>query len=405
MLNDERTIDANGHAKMTIVLGMLVALLEGVDFQIIGVVAPVLIKTLGFSPQQIGELFSSSLVGLAIGSLIGGKLADQIGRKPTLVGAILVMGAFTLGAAATDNFMSLLVMRFLTGVGLGGALPNMIALVSEAVHQKRRTFFVAIISCGLALGGVIISLLGRFALPELGWRGLFVVGGVLPVLIVPVLAFALKETRSRNEANAVHVGVAAALFSEQRAVSTVSLWIGFALTLFQLSLLLNWLPTLVIAKGLSAAEAFTALLFVNVGSLVGSSFVGWMCDRYGARWPMALVYTSMMATMVGLGNATHYSEILAWSFLAGVVVLGAQFVLYGLAPKIYPAESRGFGVGAAAAAGRIGAIVAPIVAGQMIGAGATASTILTLMVPLVLCAGLAIFLLSFSARSALASEA
>lgn len=391
--------------QLMIVLCFLVATLEGFDFQVIGVAAPQLVRALKMSPQMIGVAFSASLVGLAIGAVLGGRLADRIGRKPVLVCAVLVMGVFTLASAAAWDANSLLLMRFLTGLGLGGSMPNIIAIVSEVALKKRRTLLVATISCGFALGGILLSLLARFSPGGMDWRTLFIVGGVLPLLVGPALQIWLIETGSgTRQRPAARVGFASALFGPGQITSTLSLWFAFALTLLQLSLLLNWMPTIVIAKGFPPQEAFTSSLILNVGSIAGSIIVGWLCDRLGARWPMVAVYLGMTATMFGLSLASTLTPIFLFAFAAGFLVLGTQFVLYGLAPKIYPLENRAFGVGVAVAVGRIGAIVGPLIAGQMIGGGATANQVLLLMVPMVLCAGIAVTVLTFSAGDLLAAE-
>jgi AAHS family 3-hydroxyphenylpropionic acid transporter len=397
----------SSRAALTVFLCFLVAVLEGYDLQVIGVAAPQLAKDLMLSPQQTGWAFSASLLGLAIGALLGGRLADRLGRKPALLVSVLVFGVFTFATERAWGLSSLLALRFLTGLGLGGSMPNIIAIVSEVARRGRTTMVVAGMSCGLAVGGVIVSLLARFAPGGLDWHGLFMIGGVAPLLLTPVLALALPETHRRADHRAGEAAPSArgAVFGPQALVMTLSLWVVFALTLLQLSLLLNWLPSLMIAKGFARQQAFTASLALNLGSIAGSLCIGWLCDRFGAKRPMVAVYLIMAATMFGLSATQALSPLLILSFAAGFLVLGAQFVLYGLSPRLYPENARGFGVGAAVAAGRIGAIAGPLIAGQMLQLGASGGQVVLTMAPLVLVAAVAMLILGWAAKDRLAPGA
>ena len=391
----------SGSAGIAVLLCFLVALLEGFDLQVIGVAAPLIARDLGIGPDQSGWLFSASLVGLAIGAVVGGRLADRRGRKPVLIAAVAIFGLFTLAAAASTGFSSLLLFRFLTGLGLGGSMPNIIALVSEKVRPENVTRSVSAMVCGLSAGGVLVAQLARLLPPDMGWRALFVIGGVLPLMLVPLLWIGLTETaRPMARAGQPRRSYWTDLFGDGQGRVTIALWLVFSLTLMQLSMLLNWLPSLVIAKGMDRQLAFLAATILNIGGIVGSLAIGWLCDRFGARWPMLIVYAAMAAALYGLSLVATAQPLLALAFVAGFLVLGAQFALYGLSPRVYPGESRASGVGAAVAVGRIGAIAGPILAGQMLAGGRSADSVLLLMVPLVALAGVAMLALAaFTGRS------
>jgi AAHS family 3-hydroxyphenylpropionic acid transporter len=396
-MNDRTPNDAIGrNGGLVFFLCFLIAVFEGFDLQVIGVAAPQLMRELGLSPAQSGFAFSASLAGLAIGAVCGGRLADRIGRKPSLVASVAIFGVLTLLTEFASGFGSLVVLRLLTGIGLGGSMPNIIAIVSETAARRNKTFAVSAMSCGLAIGGVVVALLAR-SFPDIGWRGLFVVGGILPLLLVPALWAVLPETLRRPGAKAISAGAAHTLFGQGMAWSTLSLWLVFALTLLQLSLLLNWLPTLVIARGFAREQAMIAATVLNLGSVAGALSIGWLCDRFGAKRPMLAIYAVMALALYGLSLASQFSTLLGLAFVAGFTVLGAQFALYGLSPRIYPEAGRGLGVGAAVAVGRLGAIAGPLIAGVMIGRGASGGQVLLLMVPLVVLAGVAMLLLGQSA--------
>lgn len=389
-----------------ILLCCLVAVLEGFDLQVIGVAAPLISKDLGLGPEQVGFAFSASLVGLAIGALAGGWLADRLGRKPLLLIAVALFGVFTVGTAFATNLEALIVLRFLTGLGLGGSMPNIIAIVAETVRRERATFAVSAMAAGLSLGGVIVAQLARVLPPGTGWHILFVVGGVLPLLLLPVLWWRLPETRKVQPASAApRTGILNALFGDRQAGATIALWIVFSLTLLQLSMLLNWLPSLVIAKGFAREQGFMAATVFNLGGIAGSLIIGALCDRFGARGPMLAIFALMAVSFWALAGAGTLALLLWAAFAAGFMVLGAQFALYGLSPRIYPDATRGTGVGAAVAVGRIGAIAGPILAGQLLGAGATADQLMLWMIPLVLVAGVAMAALARAAGSRLARPA
>jgi AAHS family 3-hydroxyphenylpropionic acid transporter len=405
MTESENRADTR-HRRLTIALCFCVAVLEGFDLQIIGVMAPAIRAAITLTPQQMGWIFSASLIGLALGAAYGGWLADRLGRKPVLIGSVVVLGVFTLGAALATDVESLLALRFLAGLGIGGAMPNLIAVVSEVAAKGKVTGTVSLMFCGMPLGGVLVALLARFASERIGWQGLFVIGGVLPLLVAALLAINLKETGARRIADDRQASPRYLdnLFGRGQALRTVLLWVVFALTLLQLSLLLNWLPSLVINRGFPPGDAFISTIVVNVGSIVGSFTIGRACDRFGVRWPMFLVYIAMAISLSALAIASGRETLWAAALAAGYFVLGSQFVLYGLAPRLYGHQARGAGVGAAVAVGRIGAITGPLLVGLALGAGANSGRIILLLVPLVIAAGAALFWLTFIAQDALSKE-
>lgn len=388
-----------------VLLCALVAILEGFDLQVIGVAAPAIAADLHLAPAQTGFAFSASLVGLALGAIVGGRLADRLGRKPVLLAAVACFAVFTLATALAGSFGMLVALRFLTGLGLGGSMPNIIAIVSETVSRRRVTFAVAAMACGLSAGGVVVAQLARILGPDASWHVLFAIGGGLPLLLLPLLAWGLPETHPvRDRTSAPRPGIVAALFEGRQASITLALWAVFALTLLQLSLLLNWLPSLVIAKGFARTDGYLAATVFNLGGIVGSLVIGWLCDRFGARAPMLGVFAVMAVSFWAIAMAGTLGLILWAAAAAGFAVLGAQFALYGLSPRLYPDATRGTGVGVAVAVGRVGAIVGPILAGGMIAGGASPDALMMRLIPLVLIAGAAMAWLAHAAGTRLAAQ-
>ena len=244
-------------AVVTLSLCFAIALLEGLDLQSVGVAAPRMAREFGLSVAQMGLAFSAGTFGLLPGAMFGGRLADRIGRKRVLILSACVFGLLSIATALVSSFNMLVLVRVLTGIGLGGALPNLIALSSEAVSNKARNTAVSVMYCGIPFGGVIASIIGIVSMGDTDWRHIFYVGGAGPLILVPLLFAFLPESKAFNHAS--HGGsvqpapVGEVLFGASRGLSTLQIWISYFCTLIVLYFLLNWLPSLMAARGLSRA--------------------------------------------------------------------------------------------------------------------------------------------------------
>jgi AAHS family 3-hydroxyphenylpropionic acid transporter len=387
-----------------IALCMAIAVLEGFDIQAMGVAAPRMAPEFGFDPKQMGWLFSISNIGMVIGAALGGWLADRLGRKPVFIFAVITFAVFTLGLTIIHSFEGLLAVRLLAGFGFGAALPNLMVMATELSPPNRRAFTASLIFCGMPIGGGLSAAFTQVMPPGFDWRWLFIVGGVLPLLVVPALYFLLPETRPVDAARAgpqaprVRVKPWVALFGGGRTAPTLLLWLTFLPTLVILYLLLSWLPTLVVAKGLDRAIAPQASMYFNFGSAIGALALGQLVDKLGPRWPLTLAYAGLVAVLLALSSASELGMLLALSGAAGFTLLGANYALYGVAPAYYPAEMRGTGSGASVAMGRVGSILGPVAAGFMLNSGFTANNVVQSLVPAAIVAGIAVAALSFFKR-------
>jgi len=381
---------------VTVALCFAVAVLEGFDIQAIGVAAPRLAPELGLLAGQMGWIFAISNIGIVIGAAFGGRLADRVGRKPVFIGAVCTFGVFTLATVVAGNFGALFAVRFLVGLGFGAALPNMMAVAAEISTPARRTITAAAMFCGLPFGGGISALLTQVLPAELDWRALFLIGGSLPLVIVPALHFWMVETlRSGKAGNTRRAPIGKALFAEGRASPTLLLWLTFLPTLLILYLILNWLPTLVAAKGLDPVVAPQASLAFNFGSIPGALLFGVLVDKFGPRWPLASSYLALVCALALLGGAGGLGTMVFFSAAAGFFLMGANYSLYGVAAAYYPTNVRGTGSGASVAVGRVGSVVGPLLAGMLLSQGLTATQVIFFMVPAAAIAGVSVFLLSF----------
>lgn len=394
------TQPAGRPARIAIGLCLLAAMLEGFDIASMGVAAPKMMPALGLTKPEAGWAFSASLLGLLFGAAFAGPLSDRIGRKPVLLTAVMVFGLFTLGTAMAGGYEALLVVRFLTGLGLGGAMPMLIAMASELASEKRRTVVVSSITAGMPLGGALVGLLARTDMAAADWRVIFIVGGAAPLLLIAALWFWLPETGTRASKAAPSAGVTA-LFGPGRLGTTLSLWVSYAAIALVLHLFLNWLPSLLVANGVEGKAAAGISTLFNLGGVAGGVLVGLTIDRMGARWPLAAVVAGLIAVLFALAApGAGLPVTAALAFGAGFLIMAAQFGLYGIGPHYYAPAVRGTGVGAAIAAGRFGSALGPVLAGQLLGGGASAGQVVLSTVPIVLLAGVAAMALTVVGKRA-----
>jgi MFS transporter, AAHS family, 3-hydroxyphenylpropionic acid transporter len=388
---------ARSGAAITLGLCFAIALLEGLDLQSVGVAAPRMAREFNLSVSQMGLAFSAGTFGLLPGAMFGGRLADRIGRKRVLVISACLFGLLSIATALVSDFQTLVIVRVLTGIGLGGALPNLIALSSEAVSPRSRSTAVSVMYCGIPFGGVIASAIGVLSAGDAEWRHIFYVGGAGPLILVPLLLAFLPESKAFEKASrdgsVKPAPVGEILFGASRGFSTLQIWISYFCTLIVLYFLLNWLPSLMAARGLARAEVGYVQMFFNVGGGIGALCIGMLMDRMRASVVVAGMYIGIIASLAALSMAPGFTALTVSAFFAGMFVIGGQSVLYALSAAFYPAAMRGTGVGAAVAVGRIGSVVGPLAAGQLLAMGRSSSVVIGASIPVTLIAAIAALLL------------
>src|SRR5437868_962998 len=371
ILQRKPTCEVSVRQRATLLLCLLAALCEGIDLQAAGLAAIGIAPALKPSPEQLGLFFSSGTLGLFVGALVGGRLADAYGRRNVLIASVFFFGLFSLLTPLASDMNSLSTLRVLTGLGLGGAFPNLIALVAESSAENRRSSNVADAYAAAPAGAVLVSSLSLAAGPA-HWEWIFILGGLLPLALVPLMIAMLPESpefvRMRESLrlgaaatkSALRPGSFGALFADQRALRTALLWVSFLLGLLTLFLLLNWLPTLLSAAGFTSAQVAGVQIGFNLGGALAAVLAGRLLETKARHATVLTIFIALPTFLYLLATGpTSFFAMFAAVVLLGCALVAAQAFFYTVAPALYPTAVRGMGVGAAVAIGRLGSIIGP----------------------------------------------
>ncbi|MCE7011157.1 MFS transporter [Kibdelosporangium philippinense] len=422
-------------ALQKLVIGMCfgLALLEGYDLQAMAYTASSVAREFGLGPGALSFVFSSGLVGMFLGSGIFGLTADRFGRRIVLVVGALVFGVGTLLVAVVGNSVeTLAILRFLAGIGLGGTISTQLAMAAEYAPARARSTVVMLLVGAVGLGASVGGLVAAVVIPAFGWRMIFAIGGVLPLLLAVWMARGLpdsirfllaagradeaRDLLRRVAPDAVadgpvdlvsptdHTGRSpvASLFTEGRALGTVLVWIAYFMNLVSVYFLLSWLPVLFQQAGLSASTATVATSTFAAGGIFGGFLLGRLIDRdeHGRTHRfLVLGYLIAAACAVVASVTTQQPPLLFIAvFLAGFGVGGSQGGVSAAAASMYPTAARATGVGWATGVGRIGSILGPTLGGSLLAAGLAATSIIAVAaVPMAL-AAVAVAPLGMAAR-------
>ena len=396
-----------------VILCFLIVFLDGLDTAAMGFIAPALSQDWGIDRASLGPVMSAALIGMVFGALGSGPLADRFGRKWVLVASVMIFGAFSLASAYASNVDQLLILRFLTGLGLGAGMPNATTLLSEYTPERFRSLLVTSMFCGFNLGMAGGGFISAKLIPAFGWHSLLLLGGILPLLLAVVLLFWLPESARylvvRNKgvekvrralapiapeqvARAASFSVPeqttvkasnvlAVIFSGTYRTGTLLLWLTYFMGLVIVYLLTSWLPTLMRESGASMEQAaFIGALF-QFGGVLSAVGVGWAMDRFNPHKVIAAFYllAGVFAYAVGqsLGNMTVLATLV---LIAGMCVNGAQSAMPSLAARFYPTQGRATGVSWMLGIGRFGAILGAWMGATLLGLGWDFEQVLTALV-------------------------
>ncbi len=388
--------------KTIYVLAALALVLDGFDGQMIGYAIPMIMKEWGVTRAAFSIAVATGLVGMAIGSLLAGVIADKVGRKPVLIASIFLFGIATTMIGNAPDVTAIAIIRFFAGLGIGAALPAATTLTAEFTPGRFRTIAVTTAIVCYPVGGMLAGLVAGQVLPTQGWRAFFYIGGAMPIIYAAFLMFALSEspkylarqasrweelrtllTRMAHEVahvaeftdgviDSVKRGSVAELFREGRARDTLWLWLSFFMTLLSIYSAFSWLPTMLTTEGLSPALAGMGLTAYNFGGIIGAIACALAMTRFGSRWPM-IIWAAMSAITALALNAVSITAD-PQTFLLGLGVHGLfitalQCALYALCAHMYTTSIRVTGTASALAFGRLGAILSSFAGAAMITAG------------------------------------
>jgi AAHS family 4-hydroxybenzoate transporter-like MFS transporter len=394
-----------------LVLAVLALVIDGYDVQIMPFAAPSLLRAWHLQRAAFAPVFSASLFGILFGAPIFGWIGDKVGRKACILISSLIYGVLSLGLLLAHDLNSLMLLRFLTGVGMGGVFPNAIAIAAELAPRRMRAGMAGFIGTGITIGGIIPGLVVAQLPPGPVYHQLFLIGGIAPLAVAGLLALGLPESiaflierggsKARIAALARQIDPKleaspedefvlpsrtateragyGALFAGKMAWITPLIWLMFAASLLTLFMLTSWMPLLLEASGFSAKAAAGANSLFQVGGTLGGIAVALLLGRLGARMPVALFALSLAMVAIAARAPLSNAGLTGVIMVCGFCITGVQCSLNGTAGLAYPTSARSRGLGAALGVGRVGSVIGPLLAGAMVASGVTSARDLFLL--------------------------
>ena len=346
------------------------AMIDGFDTLVVAFIAPALAYEWSLSTAQVGVVFGAGLTGAALGGFGIGPAADRYGRKTMLLLCVALFATFTLACAWADDWQTFALLRFVGGLGLGGAIPNLTALTAEHTPAELRSSRVTMMFVGFPLGAVIGGSIVAAIVEPLGWRSAFWLGGLAPLALLPAIRWFVPESLGpvlQREARAPFS--LQRQWQDGRGTATALLWIAVFAVMLVSYFLINWTPTVLRDAGFSDARAAMGAVLLNLGGVTGALALSRLIDSRGPFVPVAGALAIGAICVALLGRAPGgQAGTLAWAFVTGFFVLGGQLNIPAMAARLYPTHVRGAGVGWTMGMGRLGSIAGPTIGGMLLSA-------------------------------------
>ena len=414
---------------------LMIIIFDGYDLVIYGVALPLLMQEWALTAVQAGLLASTALFGMMFGAMCFGTLSDKIGRKKTIMICVGIFSGFTFCGAFASTPVEFGILRFLAGLGIGGVMPNVVALMTEYAPKRIRSTLVALMFSGYAIGGMASALLGAWLVPVYGWKIMFYIA-IIPCLALPLiwkflpesLMYLTSKQQIENTRNIVSKiapeqvltsdtefvlnevaeddkAPLKALFQQGRSFSTFMFWIAFFMCLLMVYALGSWLPKLMIQAGYSLGASMIFLFALNIGGMIGAIGGGALADRFHIKKVLSIMFMCGALALILLGFNSPQIVLYSLIAVAGAATIGSQILLYTFVAQYYPTTVRSTGMGWASGVGRIGAIVGPVLTGALLTMNLPHQmNFLVIAVPGVI-AALAIFLVNLQASVEGSSQA
>lgn len=343
-------------------------LFDAMDVGIISFIVAALAVEWKLGAQQIGLLAAINSIGMAVGALLAGSLADRYGRRTVLLCTLIIFSAASGLSALATSFVILCILRFITGIGLGGELPVASTLVSESFPANERGRAVVLLESFWACGWIVAALIAYFVIPSYGWRAAFVIGA-LPALYALYLRRAIQDSprftqlRSRKLSFGERI---ASVWSSQYRRSTLTLWILWFTVVFSYYGMFLWLPTVMVLKGFGLVKSFQYVLIMTLAQLPGYFTAAFFIEKFGRKFVLVTYLLLTAASALWFSNAETEGMLIAAGISLSFFNLGAWGAMYAYTPELYPTEVRSTGVGLAASFGRLGGIIGPYLVGLLV---------------------------------------
>ena len=398
-LDSIRSEPMTGFQMTAVAICLVINFLDGFDILAISFAAPAIANDWGVTPADLGGIFSAGILGMFLGAVALSPLADHIGRRPLILGSLVVISIGMLASAATTGVWQLVAARFVTGLGVGGMLSSLTTIVAEYSNDQRRQLAISILQTGYPVGAVIAGFTAAWLLASHGWRSVFVVGGVLSAAMIPLVLWRLPESvaflATRRPAGALdrlnailgklgrarvdalpeidvdkHAGSVVDVFNTRYIGRTLAIWLSYFVMFGAFYFVTSWTPKILVDAGLSQREGISGGVLLAVGGVFGGLVLGGLSTRLSIHKLGASYMLLAIVAMIVFGRLEFdLDTMLPAAFAIGFLTAGSIISLYAILPDLYPATIRNTGTGWALGVGRIGAAVAPWVAGLLIGAG------------------------------------